>query len=88
MLTIHVKNFALGDALFSTYQRAATAARLIHKGGAFSPWMSTSACPRNTFIYMHLITLQRENGNELAGGLSNERAHGKLSVCCFLTPEY
>lgn len=32
MLTIHVKNFALGDALFSTYQRAATAARLIHKG--------------------------------------------------------
>jgi len=44
--------------------------------------------PRSASIYMHLITPWRENGNELAGGLSNERAHGKLSACCFLTLEY
>lgn len=48
-----------------------------------SPGTGVLPHPSNAFIWMHLITQQRENGNGLAGGLSNERALGKL---CLLHP--
>lgn len=53
-----------------------------HSTGGFllPPGMSTLPQPRNASIGMCLLAQQRANSSGLAGGLSGERAHGKLCL--------